>query len=141
MDAPKWDRRRRRSTAAGRTPTSALLPFRLTSVLEFWIMTTAHLVLLAALALPACSSIGTDFELANAARVRNGMSRQQVIAVMGSEPTDVEGSDRGNLVWLYSTASVVSTHLQRVSFSLDENGRVYGIPKEGIGHSRWLNDD
>jgi hypothetical protein len=104
-------------------------------------MTTAYLVLLAALALPACSSIGTHFELANAAKVRNGMSRQQVIEVMGSEPSDIEGSDRGHLIWLYSTAGVMSTHLQRVSFALDEQGRVYGIPKDGISHSRWLNDD
>jgi hypothetical protein len=104
-------------------------------------MTTAYLVLLAALALPACSSIGTDFELANAERVRNGMSREQVIEVMGSEPSDVEGSDRGTLIWLYSTASVLSTHVQRVSFTLDENGRVYGIPRDGIAHSRSFTDD
>ena len=81
-----------------------------------------------------CSTIGSDFELENANLVQNGMTRDQVIAIMGSPPSEVEGSDTGALVWLYSWASAVSlgTEMKKVRFTFDENGKVYGIPKTGI---------
>lgn len=88
----------------------------------------------------ACSTIGEDFELDQANRVRNGMSREEVIAVMGAPPSPVEGGDHGKLVWLYSSADPMSVRMKRVSFSFDENGKVYGIPPKGVIES-GLTDD
>jgi hypothetical protein len=36
------------------------------------------------------------------------------------------------LVWLFSSADPLNVHLKRVSFSFDDQGKLYGIPKEGI---------
>lgn len=82
--------------------------------------------------LSACSTIGDDFELANARRVQSGMTREQVIAIMDSNPSNVEGGDHGKLIWLYSSADPLSVKLKRISFSFDEYGKVYGIPKDGL---------
>lgn len=82
--------------------------------------------------LSGCSTIGDDFEWANAPRVQNGMTREQVMAIMGSSPSTVEGADPGKLIWLYSTADPLSVKLNRVSFSFDAYGRVYGIPAAGL---------
>ena len=62
------------------------------------------------------------------------MSREEVIQIMGSEPSTVEGSDEGKLTWYFSSADPISfgSQTERVSFRLDERGRVYGIPKGGM---------
>lgn len=88
----------------------------------------------------SCSTIGEDFELGQASQVRNGMSREEVIAIMGSPPSPVEGGDHGKLIWLYSSADPLSVKLKRVSFSFDENGKVYGIPPEGLIRSGQADD-
>ena len=90
--------------------------------------------MLASLALSGCSTLGEPFDLDNARRVQNGMSRDAVIRVMGSEPSPVEGADEGKLTWYFAYANPISfgSVTERVSFRLDEHGRVYGIPKGGI---------
>jgi outer membrane protein assembly factor BamE (lipoprotein component of BamABCDE complex) len=80
----------------------------------------------------ACSTIGEDFDLDRARQIRNGMTREEVIALMGSPPSDVEGGDHGKLIWLFSSANSLDVHLKRVSFSFDDQGKLYGIPKEGV---------
>jgi outer membrane protein assembly factor BamE (lipoprotein component of BamABCDE complex) len=82
--------------------------------------------------LSACSTIGEDFEFERARQIQNGMTREEVIAIMGSAPSDIEGGDHGKLVWLFSSADPLNVHLKRVSFSFDDQGKLYGIPKEGI---------
>ena len=82
--------------------------------------------------LAACSTIGEDFEWDRARQIRNGMTREEVIAIMGSPPSDVEGGDHGKLIWLFSSADPLDVHFKRVSFSFDDQGKLYGIPKEGI---------
>ena len=82
--------------------------------------------------LAACSTVGDDFQLDHARQIRNGMTREEVIAIMGSPPSDVEGGDHGKLIWLFSSADQLVVHFKRVSFSFDDQGKLYGIPKEGI---------
>ena len=96
------------------------------------------LVTLAGLSLSGCITLGDDFALENAAKVKNGMTREQVIALMGSEPSSMEGTDEGKLLWIYSWTHpfAVGTEMQRVSFSFDEHGRVYGVQERGpSGHA------
>lgn len=68
------------------------------------------------------------------------MSRELVIAIMGSPPSSVEGGDHGKLTWLYSSADSLNVRMKRVSFSFDENGKVYGIPPKGIIRSGQAED-
>jgi outer membrane protein assembly factor BamE (lipoprotein component of BamABCDE complex) len=82
--------------------------------------------------LAACSTIGEDFEWDRARLIRNGMTREEVIAIMGSPPSDVEGGDHGKLIWLFSSADPLDVHFKRLSFSFDDQGKLYRIPKEGI---------
>ena len=91
------------------------------------------MIWLVSLNLPGCTTLGDDFALENAAKVTNGMTREQVITVMGSEPSPVEGTDEGKLLWIYAWAYpfAFGTEMKRISFSFDEHGRVYGIPKRG----------
>ena len=86
------------------------------------------------LGLVGCSTLGDPFDLENARLVQNGMNREEVIQIMGSEPSGAEGTDEGKLTWLFSYANPISfgTQTERVSFRLDEHGRVYGIPKGGV---------
>ena len=86
---------------------------------------------LAAILLFGCSTIGDDFDLDHAQLIRNGMTREQVIDLMGSPPSEVEGGDHGKLIWLYSSADPLSVHLKRLSFSFDDQGKLYGLPKAG----------
>ena len=83
------------------------------------------------IALAGCSLLGDPFDAEQASKIRNGMSREQVIAIMGSEPSTVEGSDPWKLVWIFSIADPISvgTRTERVSFTFDENNRLYGLPK------------
>ena len=81
--------------------------------------------------LAACAAIGEDFDLEAARQVENGMTQEQVIALMGAPPATEEGSGHGKLTWLYAIATPLSYHQKRVSFSLDAEGKVYGIPRDG----------
>lgn len=96
--------------------------------------TIQRLVLLATLGLSGCSTLGEPFDLENAKQVQNGMSREEVIRIMGSEPSPLEGADEGKLTWYFAYANPISfgSVTERVSFRLDEQGRVYGIPKGRI---------
>ena len=78
-----------------------------------------------------CTSLGETFDAEQASKIRNGMSREEVIAIMGSEPSRVEGADPWKSVWIFTIADPISfgTRTERVSFTFDENNRVYGLPK------------
>ena len=87
------------------------------------------------LSLSGCTTIGDDFELENARLLKNGMTRDQVIATMGTQPSEVEGKDPGKLVWLYSSAHPLTLNMKRISVAFDAKGKSYGIPKAGIANS------
>jgi outer membrane protein assembly factor BamE (lipoprotein component of BamABCDE complex) len=84
-------------------------------------------ILLAAL-LAGCSvSRGTNFEWRDANSIRNGMTREQVIGIIG-EPNSAAG-DGSYLIWSYGSANMItgSNQSKAVKFSFDENGKTYGI--------------
>lgn len=82
--------------------------------------------------LAACATLGDHFERENARRVRNGMTREEVIRIMGSPPSTVEGTDPSKLVWLYATSDPMTYSMNRITIRFDEYGKSYGIPKDGI---------
>ena len=82
--------------------------------------------------LAACATLGDSFDRENARRVRNGMTREEVIRIMGSPPTTVEGTDPSKLVWLYATSDPMTYSMNRITIRFDEYGKSCGIPKDGI---------
>lgn len=82
--------------------------------------------------LAACATLGNNFDRENARRVHNGMTREEVIRIMGSPPSNVEGTDPSKLVWLYATSDPMTYSMNRITIRFDEYGKSYGIPKDGI---------
>ena len=67
-----------------------------------------HLVAVAALLLAGCVSMGTDYDVAAVDRLHIGMTKAEVIGLLGQPNqvvTNSDGSER--LVWVHSTGSVL----------------------------------
>lgn len=73
---------------------------------------------------------GKDFTLDDANKVKNGMTREQVIAIMGSNPTTVKDK---SFVWIYVEVNglTMGSKSKSVKFLFDDNGKTYGIPEGG----------
>lgn len=87
----------------------------------------AAVSLAAMLACTACASAGTNYSDAAAASVRAGMTREQVIGMLGAPNSITMMADGGTLMlWLHSKANGMTGHAQArsVSFLFDREGRV-----------------
>jgi len=84
--------------------------------------------------LSGCSTLGTDFEENNALKIRKGMTRDEVIAVMGSPPSAVEGTNDWRLTWVYTVSDPISfgSRSKRVTVTFDDRGQAEGVPPGGI---------
>lgn len=91
-------------------------------------------LLLGVTVLSACSTLGTDFEENNALKIRNGMTREEVIGVMGSPPSQVEGTNDWRLTWIYTISDPISfgSRSKRVTVTFDDRGKAEGVPPGGI---------
>lgn len=92
------------------------------------------LLVLGLVSLSGCSTLGTDFEENNALRIRRGMTREEVIAVMGSPPSEVEGSNDWRLTWVFTVSDPISfgSRSKRVTVTFDDRGKAEGVPPGGI---------
>lgn len=93
-------------------------------------------------ALSACTAHrGTLVEWETANQVRNGMTQDEVIELMGEEPNTVIGNGE-ELVWSYAQVNTItgSTYSRAVRFKFDQNGRTYGIPDGGVGKFQMEHD-
>ena len=92
------------------------------------------LLILWVMALLGCSTLGTDFEENNALKIRKGMTRDEVIAVMGSPPSEVEGTNDWRLTWIYTVSDPISfgSRSKRVTVTFDDRGKAEGVPPGGI---------
>ena len=84
----------------------------------------------AALYLVGCAT-NTFFTETDADHVTNGMTRDQVIAIMGGPPVQTEDQGR-TLTWSYSYPNAMMTHSDRVAFRFGPDGKTYGIPVNGV---------
>lgn len=84
--------------------------------------------------LSACSTLGTDFEENNALKIRKGMTREEVIAVMGAPPSTVEGTNDWRLTWIFTVSDPISfgSRSKRVTVTFDDRGKAEGVPPGGI---------
>ncbi len=84
------------------------------------------------LSLVACVSAGPKFTIQQANKITNGMTREEVIAIMGSKPSTITDAAK-TFIWSYANVNFIGTMKSRtVKISFDENGKSYGIPKEGV---------
>jgi outer membrane protein assembly factor BamE (lipoprotein component of BamABCDE complex) len=92
------------------------------------------LLILWVMALSGCSTLGTDFEENNALKIRKGMTRDEVIAVMGSPPSEVEGTNDWRLTWIFTVSDPISfgSRSKRVTVTFDDRGKAEGVPPGGI---------
>ena len=81
-----------------------------------------------------CSTLGTDFEESHALKIRKGMTREEVIATMGSPPSEVEGTNDWRLTWIYTVSDPISfgSRSKRVTVTFDDRGHAEGVPPGGI---------
>ena len=84
--------------------------------------------------LSACTTLGTDFDPEQARKIRRGMTRDQVIAIMGEPPSQVEGTNDWRLTWVWEEADVISfgARMKRVTVTFDHRGRADNVPPDGI---------
>ena len=89
-----------------------------------------HFLLSAALMLSGCMSMGTNYDQAAVARLRVGMSKAEVIQLLG-QPNQViaqsDGSQR--LVWVHSTGSMLGANARAVALPFDSSGKLTDVPK------------
>jgi hypothetical protein len=88
-----------------------------------------HLLVFAAFALAGCVSMGTNYDPAAVERLRIGMTKAEVIQMLGRPNqviTNSDGSER--LVWVHSTGSMLGANARSVGLPFDPEGRLTDIP-------------
>lgn len=84
---------------------------------------------LAALLLVGCVSMGTDYDDAAVSQLRVGMTKAEVVRLLGSPNqvlTNSDGSER--LVWVHSKGSMFGANARSVGLPFDANGRLTDVP-------------
>jgi hypothetical protein len=89
------------------------------------------LFLLICIFIIGCISSGQYFTIESANKVKNGMTHEEVVAIMGTNPSKI--LDQGKVfVWSYAEAGLSGRTVSRaVKFSFDKNGKTYGVPVGG----------
>lgn len=88
------------------------------------------IIFAASLALAGCVSMGTNYNVAAVDRLRVGMSKAEVISLLGQPNqvvTNSDGSER--LVWVHSTGSMFGANARSVGLPFGPNGTLTDVPK------------
>jgi hypothetical protein len=85
----------------------------------------------AALMCAGCVSMGTDYDAAAVDGLEVGMTKQQVIEVLG-QPNQVvnyaDGSQR--LVWVHSTGTMFGANARSLGLPFGADGRLTDVPNQ-----------
>ena len=87
------------------------------------------IILGAALMLAACVSMGTNYDPAAVDRLRVGMTKGEVIQLLGQPNqvvTNSDGSER--LIWVHSTGSMLGANARSVGLPFGPDGRLTDVP-------------
>ena len=88
-----------------------------------------HFVMVAGLFCTSCVSMGTDYDTAAVERLQVGMSKAEVIQILG-QPNQVisnsDGSER--LIWVHSTGSAFGAKSRSVGLPFND-GKLMDVPK------------
>ena len=87
-------------------------------------------VLGAAVLLAGCVSMGTNYDAAAVQRLQVGMTKGQVIQMLGKPNQAVTNSDgTERLVWVHSTGSMFGANARSVGLPFDHDGKLTDVPK------------
>ncbi len=89
-----------------------------------------HLTILAGLMLAGCVSMGTNYDATAVSRLQIGMTKAQVIQMLGQPNqviTDTDGSER--LIWIHSTGSMFGANARSIGLPFGSDGRLADIPR------------
>lgn len=89
------------------------------------------LLVLLAVILAGCASFGNDFKLEDADKIKNGMTKDEVISTMrGQRPYSVA---ENNFTYIYSRANGMtgSNSVRKFTVLFDESGKVKNVPEKG----------
>lgn len=89
------------------------------------------IILGAALMLTACVSMGTNFDPAAVERLRVGMTKAEVIRMLG-QPNQVVANSDGTerLIWVHSTGSMFGANARSLGLPFGADGRLTDVPKD-----------
>lgn len=88
-----------------------------------------NLIMAAALLLAGCVSMGTNYDVAAVDRLQVGMTKAEVIGLLGQPNqvlTNADGSER--LVWVHSTGSMLGANARSVGLPFGPDGRLTDVP-------------
>ena len=89
-----------------------------------------HFVAVAALLLAGCVSMGTNYDVAAVDRLQIGMTKAQVIGLLGQPNQVVTNSDGSSrLVWVHSTGSAFGASARSVGLPFGTDGRLTDVPQ------------
>jgi len=96
----------------------------------------------AALLLAGCISMGTNYDVAAVDRLQVGMTKAQVIGLLGQPNqvvTNADGSER--LVWVHSTGSMFGANARSVGLPFGPDGRLTDVPRQSPQEVRYESHD
>jgi len=88
------------------------------------------IILAAAVVLWGCVSMGTNYDVAAVDRLQVGMTKAEVIGLLGRPNqvvTNADGSER--LVWVHSTGSMLGANARSVGLPFGPDGRLADVPQ------------
>ena len=84
----------------------------------------------AAMLLAACVSMGTDYDAGAVDRLRVGMTKAEVVQLLGQPNQVVNNSDgTQRLVWVHSTGSMFGANARSIGLPFGFDGRLTDLPK------------
>ena len=88
------------------------------------------MILAAAFAIAGCVSMGTNYDEAAITHLQTGMTKAQVIQLLGQPNQVITTSDGGQrLIWVHSTGSMLGANARSVGLPFDQDGKLTDVPK------------
>ncbi|AEG50076.1 putative lipoprotein [Sphingobium chlorophenolicum L-1] len=91
------------------------------------------IIMAAAFALTGCVSMGTDYDETAVGRLQKGMTKAEVIQLLGQPNQVITASDGGRrLVWVHSTGSMFGANARSVGLPFGPDGKLVSVPAEAV---------
>lgn len=88
-------------------------------------------LLLASLSCTGCVSMGTNYNPTLVSQLQSGMTKEQVVAMLGTPNTVLRlGDGSQNLVWTHSTGSIAGATARSLTLLFDANGKYVRVLSE-----------
>jgi len=88
-----------------------------------------HYAVIAAILLSGCVSMGTNYDVSAVDRLRVGMTKTEVIRLLGQPNQVITNPDRSErLIWVHSTGSMFGANARSVGLSFGVDGKLTDVP-------------